>query len=161
MHLDFLGSDDPRFKKLEFHSGFNLILADKTEGSGTTNSRNGAGKTSIIRLLRYLLGGKSSAWINNLKEYTEGEFYAKFIADNKPIEVKRALGSNEIICNNSSLDTKSFQKQIGIELFGFNPKHVKPTVGQVYGHLIRDDFSDPIKIHSSVDFRSQPNTLSK
>ena len=71
MHLDCLGSDDPRFKRLEFHSGFNLILADKTEGSGATDSRNGAGKTSIIRLLRYLLGGKSTPWINNLKEYKD------------------------------------------------------------------------------------------
>lgn len=97
MHLDCLGSDDPRFKRLEFHSGFNLILADKTEGSGATDSRNGAGKTSIIRLLRYLLGGKSTPWINTLKEYTEGEFYAKFLVGNKSIEVKRALGSNEII----------------------------------------------------------------
>lgn len=149
MHLDCLGSDDPRFKRLEFHSGFNLILADKTEDSGATDSRNGAGKTSIIRLLRYLLGGKATPWINNLKEYTEGEFYAKFITGNKPIEVKRALGSNEIICNNSTLDTKSYQYQIGIELFGFNHKHVKPTVAQVYSHLIREDFSDPIKIHPS------------
>lgn len=78
MFLESLGSDDSRFKKLDFHDGFNIVLADKTMDSSLTNSRNGAGKTSIVRLLKFLLGGKATSWTKMLKEYSDGDFWAIF-----------------------------------------------------------------------------------
>ncbi|BCR82012.1 hypothetical protein SK1NUM_24550 [Arachnia rubra] len=57
MFLHKLGSSDARFKQLQFHDGMNILLADKTTESTSGDSRNGAGKTSFIRILRYVLGG--------------------------------------------------------------------------------------------------------
>ena len=55
MFLHKLGSSDFRFKTLQFHAGMNILLADKTVESTSGDSRNGAGKSSFVRILRYIL----------------------------------------------------------------------------------------------------------
>lgn len=51
-----LGSDLVSFKTLTFHPGLNILLAEKSEGANDRQSRNGAGKTSFIELIHFLLG---------------------------------------------------------------------------------------------------------
>ncbi|MBK7611107.1 MAG: DUF2326 domain-containing protein [Actinomycetales bacterium] len=51
-----LSSSDARFKSIAFKPGRNILIADKTDQSSGTDSRNGAGKSSIIEILHFLLG---------------------------------------------------------------------------------------------------------
>ena len=43
-------SNMPSFKAVEFTPGFNVILADRTKESTRGDSRNGLGKTTLLRL---------------------------------------------------------------------------------------------------------------
>ena len=66
MFLHKLGSSDSRFRTLVFQDGMNILLADRTSESTMGDSRNGAGKTSFVKLLRYLLGGSLDASLKNV-----------------------------------------------------------------------------------------------
>jgi uncharacterized protein YydD (DUF2326 family) len=54
-----LSASDSRFKTLTFKDHLNLIVADTTPKSADTDSRNSAGKSSIVELLHFLLGARA------------------------------------------------------------------------------------------------------
>jgi uncharacterized protein YydD (DUF2326 family) len=69
-------SDLSSFKELTFRSGLNLLLADKSPGATDRQTRNGAGKTSLIELFHFLTGSECRAdslfRTNELSPFTFG-----------------------------------------------------------------------------------------
>ena len=62
-----LYSSLPKFKTLEFHTGFNVLLAEKTPGARKDQTRNAAGKSTTLEIIHYLLGAdleKESIFLN-------------------------------------------------------------------------------------------------
>lgn len=146
--LKSLGSNDPRFKNLAFHKGMNLVLAEKTHHSSDTDSRNGAGKTSIVRLLRYLLGGKRDDWIKSLADYTEGAFWADIHGATGDIHISREAGSTSVSVGASTYGSTEWKKTSGELLLGWPASHDKPTAQQIFSQLLRTSFDSPTKIDS-------------
>lgn len=143
--LKKLGSDDPRFKILVFHDGMNLVLAEKTQESSDTDSRNGAGKTSIVRLLRYLLGGNRDSWIKSLADYIEEPFWADVEGLYGPIRIERKAGSTSVSVGTWAYSSEEWKRQSGKVLFGWDEQHEKPTAQQLFAQLLRTDFNSPTK----------------
>jgi len=44
------------FKRVEFHEGLNVLLSDRQPGASEKQTRNSAGKTSLIDIIHFLLG---------------------------------------------------------------------------------------------------------
>lgn len=49
-------SDKPSFRTIEFQSGFNVVLAERTKKSTIKDSRNGLGKSTLIEIIHFCLG---------------------------------------------------------------------------------------------------------
>lgn len=54
-----LYSDLPSFKTLDLQPGLNVLLAQKSDGATQKQTRNRAGKTSVVELIHFLLGAES------------------------------------------------------------------------------------------------------
>lgn len=54
-----LYSDLPSFKELRFNEGLNILLAEKSEGATERHTRNRAGKSSIVKMVHFLLGSNA------------------------------------------------------------------------------------------------------
>src|SRR5260370_8479882 len=70
-----LSSSLATFNSLELHEGHKNLVADGSQVSSETDTRNGAGKSSVIELLHFLLGGRADKGSLPLKpELTEQTF---------------------------------------------------------------------------------------
>jgi len=50
-------STSPTFKAMKFRPGLNIVLSDKSRGASDLQTRNRAGKSSLVELIHFLTGG--------------------------------------------------------------------------------------------------------
>ncbi|MCF8880367.1 DUF2326 domain-containing protein [Hyphobacterium sp. SN044] len=55
-----VSADLPTFRSVSFKSGLNIVLADRTEAAGDKDTTNGVGKTTLIEIIDFCLGGTKS-----------------------------------------------------------------------------------------------------
>ena len=55
-----VSADKDSFREVEFKKGFNVVLAERTVESTDKDTRNGLGKSSIVEIIHFCLGGKKT-----------------------------------------------------------------------------------------------------
>lgn len=88
--IHHITSDLPGFKDLEFQPGLNLLLADKSPGATDRQTRNGAGKSSLIEVIHFLTGSDREKDSIFRKELEPWKFTMDFDIGGKRVEVARS-----------------------------------------------------------------------
>lgn len=165
MFISSLTSSDDRFKSLRFRAGLNILVADRTESSDQGDSRNSIGKTSFVKIVRYVLGGDLPPEFR-APELGEHKFTASIALpsidgdDLQTVVVTRAVSPTtrvEVRGWSATADDRDIHVDDWRELitrFVFRvPEDVnRPTAGQLWGQLIRVYFGRPTKV-----FQSEPD----
>lgn len=107
-----ISSTFPTFKTLKFHSGLNVIIAKKTEDASSRQTRNRAGKSSIIETIHFLLAGQEPALIKK-KALQDATFKMELTIGEATGYIKRMQGSNQFYS-----DFIGFSDTTQPELFG-------------------------------------------
>ena len=89
--IRFVTSSDPRFKTLTFQEGLNVVLADRTIESTDQQSRNGSGKSCLIRILHFMLGGSAPPKTSIFRRpaLADHTFVAGFSLQGKDVSIAR------------------------------------------------------------------------
>lgn len=127
------------FKKLEFNSGLNILVAERHETSGAKDTRNGTGKTSFIELVHYLLADKRNADDDFHKaEIVDSEFCGKFSDKGSEFVVckKSNPKSDELKKDGKDITPKNLRKDLAQRWFGLSDEDSAATYGPKFGALL-------------------------
>jgi len=156
--LHSLSSDDARFKSIRFKPGLNILVAEKADDAGQGDSRNSTGKTSFVKVLRYVLGSSLDARLN--KPALHGHSFSAVLdmdGSNPPITVTRRIRpSTKVVIDRqpggrpgTPIPVEEWREQQAADLFGLTGSVARPTPGQIWGQFVRTYFDSPTKTFGS------------
>src|SRR5574344_1243475 len=141
-------------RDIKFHMGLNLIV-DETE-NGPTNTGNNVGKTTVLRLIDYCLGGKAKD-IYTSKENGVSQTVKRFLEDNevyvkltlvesltqdegrKVVIVRNFLKNSRRVCKINDVDVPDTDFNTVIQKQMWGKVSTNPTFRQIISHSIRID----------------------
>jgi uncharacterized protein YydD (DUF2326 family) len=150
----------PSFKELRFHQGFNLLLADKTEASSAKDTRNGAGKSSLLEIIHFLTAGECpEESIFRDPKLVDHRFGMEFDLGGQIVRVERsAETANEVLIDASAgtenwpvqpelsdetgasfLTNRDWERVLGSLMFGLSG--APRSKGQAYAPTFRNLFA--------------------
>ena len=145
-----LSCDRPYFKTIEFKPGFNVILAERTQEATIKDSRNGLGKSTVIEIIHFCLGGNKGetlkkseldGWAFTLELDLKGEKYSV---------TRNTRDINDVIidgdCSSWPIEPK-FDSEIGKKVLSRNDWN------EVLGYLMFD-FQPNYECKYNPTFRS-------
>jgi len=149
------------FHRVDFRPGFNVVVADRTKESTKKDSRNGLGKSTLIEVLHFALGGSLDA-LESLKgwDFTVGLRVGKRsldvtreIDDAKHVALTgevAGLGLGKAIEGGRRVSVAEWCEFLGQAMFGLPRAQGKsdrtPSFRSVISYFIRrgkDAYSDP------------------
>jgi uncharacterized protein YydD (DUF2326 family) len=170
------------FKTVEFRPGFNVVLADRTEESGSKDSRNGLGKSTLIEIIHFCLGSTlqkaKGLDSRNLRGWA---FSLELTLSNQVITVTRNTADQSKVVIEGDTTSWPIQPEekegqrvlslihwkaiLGNLLFGLpsdnEDKKFQPTFRGLISYFIRrgrDAFSTPFEHHrKQLDWDKQVN----
>lgn len=96
------------FKVLEFKPGLNVLVAEKSKNATSRQTRNAAGKSSMVEIVHFLLGGDCKIdSIFRCEELVEEQFGMAFDLSGNVVEIERSGSDPSQIVVNSA-DTNNW-----------------------------------------------------
>ncbi|MCX7046662.1 MAG: DUF2326 domain-containing protein [Candidatus Sumerlaeota bacterium] len=138
-----LYSSLPNFKNLDFHQGLNVLLAEKSEGATSKQTRNRAGKTSLIEIVHFLTGAKidekSLFKADELKDMTFG---MAFDLSKETMTIERQNKSRAgFTLNDNLIAAIQWKEKLGRDIFGLNDiaddDGRAPTFRSLFAYFVR------------------------
>jgi len=112
-----LSSDLPTFKNFKFHAGLNILLAEKSEQATDRQTRNGAGKTSFIELIHFLLGANKEGLLKS-EALSKASFSVSFDLADITYDVTRDVAKSSNVYVNGDVSawpvTPKFDDKLGV-----------------------------------------------
>lgn len=159
-----IGSSIKTFKPITFMPGLNILLAERDVASTDTDTRNGSGKSSVVQIIHFLLGGsKTEESFLRFKEVAHEAFWGEFEFSGIPVRVRRDVNKPGVVhvtfpngipdgidvrtdlYGQSTMEVTEWTRWLGHVVFGlplkrdrkpFNDPHA-PTFRKMIGYFAR------------------------
>jgi uncharacterized protein YydD (DUF2326 family) len=138
-----INSSLPTFKNLKFQSGLNVLLAEKSEGATRLQTRNRAGKTSLIEIVHFLTGAKiDKESLFKAEALRDISFSMAFDLLGKLVSIERRNKSREkFMLDGSPISKAMWLEKLGREMFdlrdSIEEEARKPTFRSLFAYFVR------------------------
>jgi uncharacterized protein YydD (DUF2326 family) len=160
-----LSANKAEFKPINFNPGFNAVVAERAPDSTDQDSRNARGKSTLLAILNYVLGGTFNKKMQVLAD-NGWEFTLELQLFGGTVSATRALAAGKWLRITATGEAKAFiapylvegqisveewKELLGLGLFRLEPFEEKVTGGisvrMLLSYVIRTEApKDPLKI---------------
>jgi len=148
MKLLQLTSNNTNFKTLNFNSGLNIVLGQKS----TINKKetfNGVGKSLSLKLIHYMLGGNINKCFK--EKIINDEFILNFTHNQKNYEIIR--NKKEIILNNKKYSETNYKEFLNNEFLSQNILNQNFTFRGLFSRFSRSSEDSYIEATSQITIK--------
>ena len=141
--LHELTSDLPDFKHATFSPGLNVVLAERTKKATSQDSRNAVGKTSLIKVLDFLLAAEARPnHVVRRRELEHGTFSLSIDLKDYVEQVSRS-GDNAgtVFLGQEYMRIRDWRTYLGQTLFNLQGRAGEPAYRSLISFYLRDVMS--------------------
>jgi len=144
----------PSFKELNFHSGLNVLIAKKEDGATDKQTRNRAGKTSLIEVIHFLMGAQvRKKSLFSSQELRNEAFGITFDLDKEVVTADRSgkekskleVEGASFLGERTRLSNTEWATLLGEKMFGLHDlpevDYRKPTFRSLFAYFVRRQVS--------------------
>jgi uncharacterized protein YydD (DUF2326 family) len=145
----------PKFKTLEFNSGLNVLLAEKTIGVANGLTRNRAGKSSMVETIHFLTGGNvSEKSPYSSRDMAGAMFGMEFDLGGKRVAVEREVKKRaKFKVDGEAISSEEWRQRLGAAFFGLesdaDEDSGEPSFRSMFAYFVRrqasNAFTEPYK----------------
>ncbi|MGE3809746.1 MAG: ABC-three component system protein, partial [Gemmataceae bacterium] len=149
-----ISSTLPTFKPLEFRPGLNVLLAKKEQGATNKQTRNRAGKTSLVEIVHFLMGAEGGAKsMFSAPELRDVTFSMDFDLAGQRIVVRRSTKpragifvSGSALSNQIEFSNAEWRVELGRRVFGLDAAEAdgrSPKFRSLFAYFARRASNNP------------------
>jgi len=138
-----LYSSLPSFKNLDFRQGLNVLLAEKSEGATSRQTRNRAGKTSLIETVHFLTGANiDKKSLFRARELEDVSFGMSFDLSEERVTIERQNKKGVgLRLNDNRTSATEWKERLGWDMFGLartaDDEGRSPTFRSLFAYFAR------------------------